>query len=333
MTDKQQVIDNLDDAVAPNCSFWGFKVDDATPREDHKAFLNTQVRERLRLIPPNSAAGISITGACSYTGSKAHNEALGLNRAKAIYQHCQTLGLTSLPNVFFEEPRSHGFDAAQHQEPIPPRTPRIREAQGAIFRAVDFDMLIQPGKVKPLPRPVKLHYFQMRTIYAISVSPPIPIIPGVSVGADLMLFEIKDLGEMTCAIYRYTGFAFSVGIPLDKLEKAVKMGRLTKIVVSAPGVASGSFAGPWNDFTHARGPRVYKPVDKWWGAANYFSVSAFNAPNLPSWINFGGYNTQPPPLYSVRIDPYDGGATIGFPQINTGEGQLTLVAGPQKCTG
>lgn len=77
-----------------------------------------------------------------------------------------------------------------------------------------------------------------------------------------------------------------------RLEKAVKMGRLTKIVLSLPGVANGAFAGPWNDFTHVRGPRVYKAVDKWRGPANYFSVGAFNAPNLPSWINFGGFDHQ-----------------------------------------
>jgi hypothetical protein len=215
----------------------------------------------------------------------------------------------------------------------PPRSPHIREAQGDIFRGVDFDINIRPGKLPIPPKPLVLHFFQMRTIYSVSLAPPIPIVPGISVGADLMMFEIKDLHEQTCAIYRYVGFAFALGIPLDKLEKAVKLGRLTKIVLAIPGVASGAFAGPWNDFTHVRGPRVYKPVDQWWGAANYFSVGAFNAPNLPSWINFGGFDTKPPMRHSVRIDPYDGGATIGFPQISTGEGSLNLVSGPQKCTG
>jgi hypothetical protein len=71
------------------------------------------------------------------------------------------------------------------------------------------------------------------------------------------------LHEQNCAIYKYVGFAFTVGIPLDK-----------------------------------RGPRMYKAVDKRWGAASYFSVGAFNAPNLPSWISFGGFDTKLPMRHS-----------------------------------
>jgi hypothetical protein len=328
-----QIINNLDDSIAPNCMFWGFSTDDAKPGPSHEAFIRGPLLTKLRSIPGTSTAGIAINGTCSFTGSKAHNMALGQRRADAIYTLCQAAGYSALGNVFFDQPASHGFEAAERAAQRPLLPPWVREEQGAIYRAVDFDILIHPGKVKPPPRPIKLHYFQMRTIYAVSLSPPIPIIPGVSVGFDRMHFEIRDLNTWECAIYSYSGFALSLGIPLDKLEKAVQLGRLTKIVLQIPGVASGGFAGPWNDFTHGNGPRFYKDVDKWWGAANYFSVGAFNAQGLPSWINFGGYNTRPPPTWSARIDPYDAGATIGFPQVNSGEGSLTLVAGPQKCTG
>jgi hypothetical protein len=62
-------------------------------------------------------------------------------------------------------------------------------------------------------------------------------------GADVMVFEIKDPAEIKCAIYRYSGFNFTLGIQLDALDEAVKVGRLTKIVLQAPSVVSGELAG------------------------------------------------------------------------------------------
>lgn len=326
------VIDDQEGASSSACLF-GFKVNDATPLADHKSYLEKEIRARLKQIPQGMTGCVRIAGLCSYTGSQAYNEALGLRRANAIYDHCDKIGLTSMPNTQWYPLETHGFADAARVEPNPPRSRYVREQQGEIFRAVDFDIITRAGKPPAKPRPLVLHYFQMRTIYSVSISPPIPIFPGVSVGGDYMMFEIKDVHEQTCAVYRYEGGLFSVGIPLDKLEGAVKMGRLTKIVLQIPGVASGAFAGPWNDFTHVRGPTVYKPVDKWWGPATYFSVGAFNMQGLPGWINFGGFDTKPPFRHSARIDPYDGGNTVGFPAINTGEGYLTLASAPQKCKG
>lgn len=324
-----QVINNLNEDY-PSCLLFGFKVNDDHLGSKQLAFLNNELRTRLKNIPVTSTAFVDITGTCSYTGAKDYNYALGKRRATTVYHKCKDIGLMSFSNVRWNEPQSHGFDDAQRVEPHPPRSREVREKQGDIFRAVDIFIIIRSGITPPSPRPPKLHYFQMRAIYALSLSPPIPILPGISVGADIMMFEIKDIGEMECALYRYRGFNFTLGIPLDKLENAVKIGRLTKIVLQAPGVASGAFAGPWNDFTHRRGPRFYKPVDQWWGAASYFSMSAFNL-SLPGWINFGGFDTVPPLRHNAQIDPFDGGATVGFPQISTGEGELSLVTGAKNC--
>jgi hypothetical protein len=331
---EDPVIDNLNETDAadfPNCVLFGFAVNGSTLLHRHKTFVSNELHDRLKKVPTTDTAFIDITGTCSFTGSKDYNLALGLRRATAVYKECEAAGLMRLPNVQWNDPQTQGYGPAEGMEKHPPRLSAIREAQGAIFRAVDVNIIIRHSKVPPPPSPPRLHFFQMRAIYALSLSPPIPIFPGVSIGADIMMFEIKDLLEGKCATYRYTGFNFTLGIPLDKLEKAVKMGRLTKIVVTAPGVASGAFAGPFNDFTHRRGPRVYKPVNEWYGPANYFSVSFFNASGMPSWINFGGYDSKPPLRHNARIDPFDGGATIGFPQISTGEGGLTLVTGPQTC--
>lgn len=331
---SDDVIDNLNDSDGvdnPNCVLFGFHVNRSNLVGGHRAFLSGPLKDRLRKIPATDTAFVDITGTCSFTGSKAYNMALGLNRATEVYKQCESLGLMKLPNVQWSDPQTHGFDAAETMERHPPRLPAIREKQGAIFRAVDVNIIIRHGKVPPVPVPPRLHFFQMRAIYALSLSPPIPILPGVSIGADLMMFEIKDLLEGKCAVYKYTGFNFTLGIPLDALDKAVKMGRLTKIVLQAPGVASGAFAGPFNDFTHRRGPRVFKPVEQWYGAASYFAMSAFNISGLPSWINFGGFDVKPPLRHNAQIDPFDGGATIGFPQISTGEGSLSLVSGPQVC--
>ncbi len=328
------VISNFDELPAPNCLFWGFKTDEAVPLDSHKTFLDQKVRKLLTELPANSSATVTIFGTCSFTGGKEYNEALGLRRAIAIFQICKDLGLTSIKNVLWAPPNTHGYQFAEISEPKPPRLPIVRERQGAIFRAVDFDVLIRPGPTPPPPpSPPKLRYFGIRTIYALSFSPPIPIAPGISIGADSMMFEIKDLVEQTCALYKYRGGNITLGLPLELLQKAATLGRLTKYVLSAPGMVSGAFAGPWNPFTHVRGPRVYKPVEQWWGAASYFQVNAFQISGLPNWMSFGGFDTKPPLRHCVRIDPYDGGVTVGFPQINSGDGYLERVSGPQPCTG
>lgn len=41
------VISNIGDSVAPNCLLYGFKVNGAEPRSDHKTYLDKEVRKRL----------------------------------------------------------------------------------------------------------------------------------------------------------------------------------------------------------------------------------------------------------------------------------------------
>jgi hypothetical protein len=322
-----QIIDDLNISDGSNfasCTFFGFKVGSSAVGPNQSNFIRQNLRDLLTKLKPGETAAIQVSGLCSFTGSKAANLALGMQRANAVIAIATQAGLTRLPQTVWEAPRSKGFEDAERIEKKPPRDPAIREAHSDIFRAVEVDIRIFTGPKPPQPpRPPKQHHFGIRAIYTASI----PVTPFIlSPTFDRMMFEISEVESQTKALYEYTSIGITVGTPLGLLEKAAKLGRLTKVVLTAAGFVNVAFAGPVNPFTHRRGPNVFKPVTEWGGAATYFSLGGLTV-TLSSFIAFGGFDVVPPLRHNARVDPFDSGSSIGFPSFNTGEGRFNLVSG------
>jgi outer membrane protein OmpA-like peptidoglycan-associated protein len=347
-----EVFDELD--FARRAILMNFAVNSAALTDQHKDFLIETFDPFLKGLYGYPADWvIALGGFCSFTGSSAANATLARQRSLAVANFLHTA--CSQAKKFHITTLGYGYELARADvTAFMPQ--KQREKAQWNWRAVMPSVYEKKRAVTPPPGKEEFHYW-MRVVNQLSISLPLPGGGGaLQYVLDLSTqFEIKDKNKRA-ATYRYTGVGVGVGIPFEKLLGLVKWlakfprfagvaatllkeiplasktpEKAATIITTLSDMLSGVvFKGPWNYFTHRRGPYFERPVDQWDGEAN---LSGYFVPFATSYsfVNFGGFEAFPEigrAGHPGHIDPFDGGDTIGLPEASSTKGLFQLISGP-----
>ena len=272
-------------ALLYNFDFDDMSVKDLKP--EHAEFLRTRA---LPLLAQNRGM-ILLVGEASQVGTNQYNLKLSQRRVQRVVDFLTRNGVVS------NQIRPDAVGEEQSRSPLP---------DDQRDRSVEFVIAPRPRHDQPLPRqvpppPAVTTRFRLRQLGNLTLTGVPKVRPsgriGVGAAADAMLFEIEDVEHRLSAFYGYSGMGGGLGF--------------------AAAWASGTTAGPWNDFTTS----APMNVGEFGGFTRFTTAGAWSF--TVNWLHMMGTPQGVDSVY-IRINTgntYGGGAT-------TTAGPLQRVAGP-----